>query len=126
MKLGEEMNGERQQDDLGVVGHNRACNQCGTSPGELHREWDDIARCYESGEQLIACSGDHGGPCSPSRWDGEYPGVKQCRGLGLFVVDPQFGKTEDLNKFASLPKTWSPDSQSWEIPAWVIERVTRG
>jgi hypothetical protein len=102
---------------------NRVCDQCGALPGELHREWDDIARCFESGEQLIACSEEHVESCSPSRWDGEYPNIKKCRALGLFIVDPQFGKTEDLNKFASLPKEWNRDSQEWDIPDWVRSRL---
>jgi len=91
------------------------CPQCKAAPGEAHRDWDGIARCFESGEQLIACSQGHPGECSPSVWDGEYPGVKQCRALDLYVVDPEFGRSEDLNYFAGIPKQWNRESQSWDL-----------
>lgn len=105
--------------------NDRACPQCAAAPGELHKEWDTIARCYETGEQLVACESEHDNTCWPSRWDGEYPGVKQCRALGMYFTDPRIGVTEDLNKFAVIPKDWNRETQSWDIPDWMIMRLTK-
>lgn len=84
---------------------NRPCNGCGAEPGERHRDYDDLARCRSTGNQLIACEGElhefkgnwygiHEGPCGPDVWDGEYPGVKQCREFGLYTASGN----EDLNR----------------------------
>lgn len=97
---------------------NRDCRQCGAAPGERHRPIElgdgshaycDLARCRQTGTQLIQCEGElhefkgrwygeHEGDCGPDVWDGEYPGVKQARELGLFTDHLGMGLTEDLNE----------------------------
>ena len=102
---------------------NRPCNGCGAEPGERHRSWDDIARCRSTGVQLIQCEGElheykgveygvHEGECGPDVWDGEYPGVKQCRELGLYRHDSIFGVTEDLNKLI-MHSDWDPTTERY-------------
>jgi hypothetical protein len=94
---------------------NTPCNHCGAEPGEIHREWDDIARCHESGRQLISCWDREYHECSPDVWDGEWPGVKRCRELGLFTAPDSFwGVTEDLNTLFSRG-VWNKETQQFDV-----------
>jgi hypothetical protein len=110
---------------------NRPCNQCGAEPGERHRDWDDIARCRSTGYQLIQCEGElheyngveygqHEGPCGPDIWDGEYPGVKQCRELGWYTTTRDYftGEeriTEDLNRLYGSFAKWDREAERFII-----------
>lgn len=107
---------------------------CGAKPGEPHKDWDDVARCYISGQQLIACGDywlvdeydnetpnpDH--QCHPSIWDGDYPGVKQCQKYGLYTtgVVGIDGPTEDLSAL-SVYGTWDIETQQHVIGPKVLE-----
>lgn len=99
-------------------------HHCGAKPGQPHKFWDDVARCYWTGVQLIQCgawndedSRDH--DCSPSIWDGDYPGIKQCRKYGLYTeviqLDGSYKISEDLNLLYSRG-TWNINTQQHEIP----------
>jgi hypothetical protein len=106
--------------------NNRPCRQCGAEPGERHREWDDLARCRSTGQQLIQCEGqfhefggreygEHEGPCGPDIWDGEYPGVKECREYGIYTApDSIWGVKEDLNTLA-VTSTWDAENERYVL-----------
>lgn len=121
-----------------IIPEDTPCPQCSAEPGEAHRDWDDIARCYYTGTQLIQC-GWHPddedeiedyekreyykahplGECAPSIWDGDYPGSKQCQELGWFT-DPNstiYSYGEDLNAlaYAAFFSEWDVDNQKWII-----------
>lgn len=106
---------------------------CGAKPGEPHKDWDDVARCYISGQQLIACQdywlydeydNEYPNPahqCHPSIWDGDYPGVKQAEKYGLFTTD--LGeKGPDLNTLHRYG-VWNIETQQHEIPAETLKRI---
>lgn len=115
-------------------------HHCGAKPGQPHRFWDDVARCYWTGIQLIQCGShpddvaedpdiaeayrnrDH--DCMPSIWDGDYPGVKQCQKYGLYVYDfPGIpGKSEDLNTLGRYGK-WNVETQQNEIDEKTLARL---
>ncbi len=118
-----------------TIEENRNCPQCDAKPGEVHRDWDDIARCKYTGIQLIQCGWSYDDEedidynreqqeryltlheacvCKPDVWDGEYPGVKRCRELGLFTEpNSPWGVTEDLNKLHSSCK-WNSETQQFD------------
>jgi hypothetical protein len=114
---------------LGTPEENSPCHHCGAEPGERHRDWDDIARCAVTGQQLISCKGGneflheisgkpgpyiHDHECKPDIWDGEWPGVKACREFGWFT-DPnsEFKGREDLNRL-TLGAIWNPETEKYE------------
>lgn len=113
------------------VEDNKPCPHCQAEPGERHREWDDIARCRSTGNQLIQCGGeeheyngrwygDHDGPCGPDIWDGEWPGTKQCRELGWFKEMSIFHTGEkymgaDLNRLISSATGWDPQTERYVL-----------
>lgn len=113
------------------------CHHCGAEPGEAHRVWDDIARCYISGQQLISCEeywlfddddNEYPNPdhrCHPSIWDGDWPGVKQCQRYGL-INDPWsfWGATEDLNTLNSAGK-WDIETQQHIISPETLARIIK-
>lgn len=76
------------------------CGDCGVSPGNLHEDNCDVARCKNCGAQLFLHSGFNN--CdSPENttWTGEWPGVLECRILGWYTSPESFwGETEDLNR----------------------------
>lgn len=82
--------------------NNRPCSQCDAEPGERHREIDDLTRCRFTGIQVWMCAvAMH--TCEPDIWDGEYPGVKECREYNLYTAPDSFwGVTEDLNTLAMI------------------------
>ena len=106
---------------------NKPCNHCGAEPGEVHRDWDDIARCRATGNQLIQCGGElhtykgieygeHEGECGPDIWDGEWPGEKDCRRYGIYTdADSFWGVGPDLN-FLAIYGTWDPKTQKTNLP----------
>jgi len=61
-----------------------SCHDCWVGPGEMHRDGCDVERCPDCGYQLISCG------CGPSPthprmpWTGEFPGLSECRELGLW------------------------------------------
>ena len=106
---------------------------CGAKPGEPHKDWDDVARCYISGQQLIACDdywlfdeydNEYHNPeheCHPSIWDGDYPGTKQCERYGLFTT--HLGEYRpDLNTLYRCGK-WNIETQQHEIPEEVLKKI---
>lgn len=111
---------------------------CGAKPGEPHKEWDDVARCYISGQQLIACDdywlydeygNEYPNPehqCHPSIWDGDYPGVMQCQKYGLFAeviqLDKSYKTSEDLNTLYQYG-VWNIETQQHEIPEETLKRI---
>ena len=97
---------------------------CGAKPGEPHKDWDDAARCYISGQQLICCDmwedGVH--ECHPSIWDGDYPGTKKCLEYGLMHEHRLCGFTEDLNTLY-LYGAWNIETQQHEIPEEILKKI---
>lgn len=113
---------------------------CGAKPGEPHKDWDDVALCYISGQQLIACDDywlrddddeeipnpDH--QCHPSVWDGEYPGILQARKYELYTyvveLDGEYKLSEDINS-VYLYGTWNVETQQHEISEEVLKEIKR-
>lgn len=96
---------------------------CGAKPGEPHKDWDDVACCYISGQQLICCDmwevGVH--ECHPSIWDGDYPGAKQAERYGLFhthlgVYGPD---VSTVYRFG----VWNIETQQHEIPEETLKKI---
>lgn len=76
----------------------KTCPDCGASPGEYHNFGCDVERCPECGGQAINCnlceSNEDVGDAYVVRmkWDGEWPGTKECEELNLWVLwDPPNG-----------------------------------
>jgi len=62
------------------------CHDCGAKPGQPHTGGCDVERCPDCGAQAIGC-----GCSAPKRsiWTGEWPGERECRELGWYVIiDP--------------------------------------
>ena len=67
--------------DSSVAAGDRRCGDCGVAPGGTHHLGCGVERCY-CGEQAISCGcGDN------NRWTGLWPGVAECRQLGLYCRD---------------------------------------
>ena len=89
------------------------CPDCAVAPGEVHRSGCDVERCSSCLGQRLSCGcADH--DPDKSRWDGEWPGAKECRERGWWCTDGHGphprrgaylpcppgtpGATEDLNR----------------------------
>lgn len=59
---------------------------------------------------------------TPTHWTGEWPGVKECRDLDLYLYDfPGIpGKSEDLIRLAIMSHTgeviWDKEKELWVRP----------
>lgn len=85
------------------------CPGCGVAIGELHRDYCDVERCAECGGQYISC-GCQEDTVPRIPWQGEWPGVADCRRLGWYAKRNRNGAgwvpcdkddpeaTEDLNR----------------------------
>lgn len=106
---------------------------CGAKPGEPHKDWDDVALCYISGQQLITCDeywlydkdgNEYPNPnhtCHPSIWDGDYPGAKQAERYGLFKTHLNiYGP--DLNTLYRYG-VWNIETQQHEISEEVLKKI---
>ena len=105
----------------------RSCNDCGALPGDRHERACDVARCVSTGQQYWVCPGqehiydgrwygEHEGVCKPSRHDGYYPGVLQCRALNMFTPEnSMFGGAEDLNGLSQLITGWDDDRMEYTL-----------
>ncbi len=110
----------------------KKCPDCRVSPGERHEDGCDVARCSLHGKQYLFCQDclDEGfmmfspqaNDVMPTIWTGEWPGVEECREMGLYVYDfPGVpGKSEDLNRLAIMGLTgevvWSVEKERWIRP----------
>ena len=76
----------------------RPCPDCGVSPGKIHLNGCDVARCPECGGQMLSCGCDKWGD---SEWSGMWPGYEDCYVFGLICC---WGDTKewrwDLNELA--------------------------
>jgi hypothetical protein len=91
-----------------------SCNDCGVAVDEYHQDGCDVERCPVCGGQYISCDCDYDCNESPEKrikWNGEWPGKKECREFGWYSKfvegkgwvkcpkeDPK--ATEDLNRLA--------------------------
>lgn len=117
------------------AGFNEDCRKCGVVTGEKHEWLCDFSRCQYSGEQLIQCtwgetlSGTityHGDECVSDVWDGEYPGVKECRKYGLYTSpDSLWGLGPDLNSLA-VYSTWNVKTQEYVIDQDTLKKLNSG
>jgi hypothetical protein len=85
---------QTRQDEMETL---RDCGDCGVTPGKMHEEDCDVARCKNCGMQLFL----HSGCDEPENtmWTGMWPGVVECRVLGWYTDENSiWGKTEDLNR----------------------------
>jgi hypothetical protein len=90
------------------------CPDCNVAPGHSHISGCDVERCSVCKLQKLMCQCENHNP-ELSVWEGEWPGVSECRKRGWFCTDghyshPRFGpfrpcspKTpgamEDINRF---------------------------
>jgi hypothetical protein len=107
------------------------CYDCGAAPGQLHELGCDVECCPYCGRQLLTC--DHSffleeAPPDKDRipWTGEWPGVAECRELGLYAkLTPEGwkpcrpdepGAREDLNRLGEGRETrWDRKQKRWVL-----------
>lgn len=85
------------------------CPDCSVSPGDLHLNRCDVARCADTGLQRSDCP--HSGTACNTRWTGRWPGEAQCFEYG-FVIDrgPGDRPFPDLNRLYT-ECDWDPNQQ---------------
>ena len=88
------------------------CPDCRVVVGEYHKDMCDVERCSVCGGQYISCDCESDEePDKRFKWEGEWPGKKECREFGWYSKfvdgkgwvkcskdDPE--ATEDLNRLA--------------------------
>lgn len=83
---------------------NPNCPDCDTAIGAWHHDGCDVARCQDPDHTchqlfLTSCEGT---PEARDWWDGEWPGVAECRRLGytteLKINDQRTDVVEDLTR----------------------------
>lgn len=110
----------QREQDSSALPCSALCHDCAATPGELHGEGCDIERCPDCGGQIISCGCEE---ITHDRipWDGEWPGVKECRELDLWCRwGPPWipcdrnhpDATEDLNRLHEVA-VWSADERRW-------------
>lgn len=90
------------------------CPDCGTAVGAEHIIGCDVERCRACGGQRISCGcpsdvQDEAGDRLP--WTGEWPGISDCRELGLFCRDLLDGVPVDFT-----PAFKNRDRIDWHVP----------
>lgn len=99
------------------------CPDCGADPGRPHHEGCDVERCSVCGGQYISCGCEDHQP-RESKWNGEWPGVAECKKRGWWAQDgyphdkdsPRYGSfcpcgpadpgaMADLNRLAYFKRT---------------------
>ena len=64
------------------MGRFKTCPDCGVRKGKLHTDRCDVELCPDCGGQMLSCG------CKITmprlRWDGYWPGAKECRELGFY------------------------------------------
>ncbi|MCZ1001228.1 hypothetical protein O1M63_29245 [Streptomyces mirabilis] len=85
------------------------CPDCAVSPGNVHLDGCDVARCAVTGYQRRGCT--HTDDKCNTRWTGIWPGDAECIEYG-FVIDlgPDEDPMPDLNRLYR-ECDWDPDQQ---------------
>lgn len=104
------------------------CPDCNVKVGEIHQDGCDLERCPSCGGQLLSCScaDDEVSKFKPIPWEGEFPGLAECRKFGLYCKmvsgtgrvtcnKNEPGAEEDLNRLYSQCQ-WNSETQSFEPP----------
>lgn len=85
------------------------CPDCAVSPGELHLDRCDVARCAITGYQRLGCT--HYGTACNTRWTGEWPGSAECIEYGFLIdLGPGDESMPDLNRLY-VECDWDVDQQ---------------
>ena len=84
------------------------CPDCQVSPGKKHELGCDVERCPICGFQLLSC-GHTPEEAERQIWDGEWPGLENCRDLGLYLANGD----EDLNELYSGKYIWDREKQEF-------------
>lgn len=84
------------------------CPDCAVAIGTAHEDGCDVARCWETGGQRLACGLFHDHDCGQDVWSGRWPGDEDCERLGWF--DEQ-GR-HDLNRLAR-EAVWDRTTRRW-------------
>jgi Zn-finger nucleic acid-binding protein len=93
------------------------CPDCGATIGNLHLSNCDIERCPSCGSQYLSCDCDINN-IERIKWDGYWPGVKECEEFGMFCTSHDFipcdkntpGAIHDLNMLY-MKTTWDKNKQ---------------
>ena len=75
--------------DLSVVAvgcEEKRCPDCRVLPGGTHHGGCDVERCSHCGGQWIGCGHDEHDN-RRARWTGLWPGIAECRTMGLYCRD---------------------------------------
>jgi len=100
------------------------CPDCGVKTGQLHRRGCDVERCPYCGLQMgCDCKGGEVPDDDRIPWSGEWPGVEDCRRLGLYArmvpgrgwvpcEKDDEGAMEDLNSLISQC-IWDRPNKCW-------------
>jgi hypothetical protein len=102
------------------------CPDCGVKPKELHQPGCDVERCPDCGRQIIGCACDKPPKAPRLPWTGEWPGLADCRELGLWCLPAQVGFTpvptgtpgaiEDMNRLCLPWAEWDAAKGKWARP----------
>ena len=106
----------------------KICPDCGVKPKEKHRKNCDVARCSECGFQRLMCGHKKG---DGGKWEGEWPGLAECREFGLYsrfgvngwevgLEATDEGVSEDLN---TLTIMGARGELVWDKKRWARPRL---
>lgn len=77
----------------------RHCPDCAVAPGENHQHGCDIARCKNCGGQALSC-GCEEELLGEDKWDGTWPGSKECYEKKLITTHDMVNWMFDYNTLA--------------------------
>lgn len=89
----------------------KKCHDCQALPGEYHKPGCDTERCPGCGGQMIGCGDCVFDASERMKWDGTWPGTKDCEEFDLWCYwGPPWiictkdapGAVHDLNRLAIM------------------------
>jgi len=68
---------------LGLLAKPHNCPNCGTGPGQPHKNGCTVERCSSCGGQRLSCGCEGPHDEQFARWTGFWPGELECLALGM-------------------------------------------